>query len=44
MLGIERLQQNTPQWHRWRQQRLGASDVSVIMGKAGFKTPRMLCR
>jgi len=39
---IERLQQNTPEWHRWRQQGLGASDAPVIMGEAAFKTPRML--
>ncbi len=39
---IERLRQNTSQWHRWRQQGLGASDAPVIMGDAGFKTPRML--
>src|SRR5712664_2451919 len=39
---IERLQQNTPDWHRWRQQGLGASDAPVIMGEAAFKTPRML--
>ena len=39
---IERLQQNTPEWHVWRQQGLGASDAPVIMGEAAFKTPRML--
>ena len=39
---IERLQQNTPQWHRWRQQGLGASDAPVIMGEAAFKTPRKI--
>ena len=39
---IERLQQNTPDWHRWRQQGLGASDAPVIMGDAAFKTTRML--
>ena len=39
---IERLHQNTPDWHRWRQQGLGASDAPVIMGEAAFKTPRML--
>ena len=39
---IERLQQNTPEWHHWRQQGLGASDAPVIMGEAAFKTPRML--
>ena len=39
---IEPLQQNTADWHRWRQQGLGASDAPVIMGEAAFKTPRML--
>ena len=39
---IERLQQNTAEWHRWRQQGLGASDAPVIMGETAFKTPRML--
>ena len=39
---IERLQQNTPEWHRWRKQGLGASDAPVIMGDAAFKTPRTL--
>ncbi|MGA7761347.1 MAG: YqaJ viral recombinase family protein [Candidatus Binataceae bacterium] len=39
---IERLQQNTPEWHLWRQQGLGASDAPVVMGEAAFKTPRML--
>src|SRR5262249_25417478 len=39
---IERLHQNTLDWHRWRQQGLGASDAPVIMGDAAFKTPRML--
>jgi len=42
VLRIERLQQNTADWHRWRQQGLGASDAPVIMGEAAFKTPRML--
>jgi len=39
---IEQLQQNTPEWHRWRRQGLGASDAPVIMGDAAFKTTRML--
>ena len=39
---IERLQQNTPEWHQWRRHGLGASDTPVVMGEAGFKTPRML--
>ena len=39
---IERLHQNTPEWHRWRTQGIGASDAPVIMGEAAFKTPRSL--
>jgi putative phage-type endonuclease len=39
---IERLHQNTPEWHRWRLQGIGASDAPVIMGDAAFKTARML--
>jgi putative phage-type endonuclease len=39
---IERLHQNTPEWHRWRMQGIGASDAPVIMGDTPFKTPRTL--
>ena len=39
---IERLHQNTPEWHRWRMQGIGASDAPVIMGDKAFKTPRTL--
>jgi len=39
---IERLHQNTPEWHRWRIQGIGASDAPVIMGETAFKTPRTL--
>jgi putative phage-type endonuclease len=39
---IERLHQNTPQWHRWRRLGIGASDAPVIMGETPFKTPRTL--
>jgi putative phage-type endonuclease len=39
---IEQLHQNTPDWHRWRQQGIGASDAPVIMGDGAFKTPRTL--
>jgi putative phage-type endonuclease len=39
---IERLHQNTPEWHRWRLQGIGASDAPVIMGDAAFKTARLL--
>ena len=39
---IERLQQNTSEWHRWRREGIGASDAPVIMGETPFKTPRTL--
>src|SRR5215469_10714310 len=39
---IEKLQQNTPEWRRWRLQGLGASDAPVIMGDGAFRNPRML--
>jgi putative phage-type endonuclease len=39
---IEQLHQNTPEWHRWRLQGIGASDAPVIMGDAAFKTARTL--
>jgi putative phage-type endonuclease len=42
MAKIERLHQNTPEWHRWRMQGIGASDAPVIMGETAFKTPRTL--
>ncbi len=39
---IERLHQNTLEWHRWRMQGIGASDAPVVMGETAFKTPRTL--
>jgi putative phage-type endonuclease len=39
---IERLHQNTPEWHRWRTQGIGASDAPVIMGETPFKTAKTL--
>ncbi|HKD66832.1 MAG TPA: YqaJ viral recombinase family protein [Candidatus Binataceae bacterium] len=39
---IERFHQNTPEWHRWRKEGIGASDAPVIMGEAPFKTARTL--
>jgi putative phage-type endonuclease len=39
---IERLKQNTPEWHRWRLQGIGASDAPVVMGDAPFRTRRFL--
>ena len=39
---IERLEQNTSEWLRWRLQGIGSSDAPVIMGEAAFKTRRLL--
>ena len=39
---IERLHQNTPEWHQWRSQGIGASDAPVIMGESSFKTAKTL--
>jgi len=39
---IERLKQNTPEWHRWRLEGIGASDAPVVMGDAPFRTRRFL--
>ena len=37
---IERLHQNTLEWHRGRRQEIGASDAPVIMGESSFQTPK----
>jgi len=34
---IERLEQNTPEWLRWRMEGIGSSDAPVIMGEGAFK-------
>lgn len=39
---IERLQQNTAEWLRWRLEGIGSSDAPVIMGEGAFKTRRLL--
>jgi putative phage-type endonuclease len=39
---IERLKQNTLEWHRWRLRGIGASDAPVVMGEAPFRTRRFL--
>lgn len=33
------LAQNTDEWEEWRRQRIGASDLPVIMGDSPWKTP-----
>jgi putative phage-type endonuclease len=42
MAKIEQLKQNTPEWHRWRLEGIGASDAPVVMGEAPFRTRRFL--
>jgi len=39
---IERLEQNTTDWLRWRLAGIGSSDAPVIMGEGAFKTRRLL--
>jgi putative phage-type endonuclease len=39
---IERLEQNTSEWLRWRMAGIGSSDAPVIMGEGAFKTRRAL--
>ena len=39
---IERLEQNTAEWLRWRLAGIGSSDAPVIMGEVAFKTRRLL--
>jgi predicted phage-related endonuclease len=36
---IERLEQNTPKWLRWRLEGIGSSDAPVIMGEGGIQDP-----
>src|SRR5580658_11338617 len=39
---IERLEQNTPEWLRWRMEGIGSSDAPVIMGEGAFKSRHLL--
>jgi putative phage-type endonuclease len=39
---IERLEQNTTEWLRWRMEGIGSSDAPVIMGEGAFKSRRLL--
>jgi len=36
------IEQRTPEWFAWRKNKIGASDVPVIMRESPFKTPLML--
>jgi len=33
------IKQNTPEWHEWRKQGIGASEANIIMGVSKFSTP-----
>src|SRR5271156_107654 len=39
---IERLEQNTSRWLRWRLGGIGSSDAPVIMGEGAFRSRRGL--
>jgi putative phage-type endonuclease len=35
-------EQNTPEWKEWRKNKIGASDIPIIMGVSPYKTPLQL--
>ena len=39
---VGELKQNTPEWHQFRSEGIGASEANIIMGASKFKTPREL--
>ena len=39
---VERILQNTPEWHAWRMQGLGSSDAPVIMQESPWRTPKQI--
>jgi len=39
---IIELDQSTPEWHQWRADGIGASDISIIMGSSPYKTEYQL--
>lgn len=39
---IIELEQGTPEWKKWRNEGIGASDIAVIMGTNPYKTPYQL--
>lgn len=42
MIKVGELQQNSEEWHKWRQEGIGASEANIIMGVSKFMTPRQL--
>lgn len=39
---ILKLEQNTPEWHLFRREHIGASDCPIVMGKSPYKNPLQL--
>lgn len=39
MKAVKELKQNSPEWHEWRKEGLGASEANIIMGVSKFCTP-----
>jgi predicted phage-related endonuclease len=42
MARVERIHQQTPEWHAWRMQGLGSSDAPVIMQESPWRTPKQI--
>lgn len=38
MKQVAELKQNSPEWHEWRKEGIGASEANIIMGKSKFMT------
>lgn len=39
---VHNLKQNSPEWHEFRKERIGASDIPVLMGHSPYVTPIQL--
>jgi putative phage-type endonuclease len=42
MIKVGELKQNSEEWHKWRQEGIGASEANIIMGVSKFMTPFQL--
>ena len=42
MARVERIHQQTPEWHAWRMQGLGSSDAPAIMEESPWRTPKQM--
>lgn len=41
---IIKVEQNTPEWHKWRSNGIGASDAPIILGESPWTKPEKLFR